>query len=367
VAEDLMVMSPTMEYRKLGATGITVSTYALGTMMFGAWGNPDAGECTEMVHRALDAGVNLVDTADVYDQGRSEEIVGRALDGRRDDVILATKLFNPMGADINRQGASRRWVIRACEESLRRLRTDWIDLYQVHRLDEDTDLDQTLSALSDLVHQGKVRAIGTSTFPASSIVEGQWVSERRGHERFVTEQPPYSVLARGVEAEILPTCQRYGVGVLVWAPLNGGWLTGKYRLGTEPPNGSRANREPDHFDFEGPARERKAAVVEALSGVAAEAGVRLVDLAHAFVLEHPAVTSAILGPRTLDQLADVLSGAGTRLAPDVLDAIDRLVPPGTNLNPADAGWTAPWLSADRRRRVPSGASGDVLNHERRRP
>jgi aryl-alcohol dehydrogenase-like predicted oxidoreductase len=340
-----------MEYRTLGATGISVSTFALGTMMFGKWGNPDAAECTAMVHRALDAGVNLVDTADVYDDGRSEEILGSALAGRRDDVVLATKLFNPMGTDPNRRGASRRWVMQACEDSLRRLGTEWIDLYQVHRLDETTELDQTLSALSDLVRQGKVRAIGTSTFPASSIVEAQWVSERRGHERFRSEQPPYSVLARGVESEVLPVCERYRVGVLVWAPLNGGWLTGKYRLGTPPPPLSRAGREPDHFDFDGPVRERKAAAVEALAALAAEAGIRLVDLAHAFVLEHPAVTSAILGPRTLDQLDDVLAGAGTRLAPDVLDAIDRLVPPGTTINTADAGWTPPWLSTESRRRV----------------
>jgi len=354
----------TVEYRTLGTTGMTVSTYALGTMMFGAWGNPDVSECTAMVHRALDAGINLIDTADVYDGGRSEEILGGALTGRRDDVVLATKLFNPMGADPNRRGASRRWVVRACEESLRRLGTDWIDLYQVHRLDEDTELDQTLSALSDLVHQGKVRAIGTSTFPASSIVEAQWVSQRRGHERFVSEQPPYSVLARGVEAEVLPTCQRFGVGVLVWAPLNGGWLTGKYRLGADPPSASRAGREPAHFDFAGPAREGKAAAVDGLAHLAAEAGIRLVDLAHAFVLEHPAVTSAILGPRTLDQLEDVLAGAGTHLDPDLLDAIDRLVPPGTNLNPADAGWTPPWLSADRRRRVPSTAPTGITVPER---
>ncbi len=339
-----------MEYRVLGATGLSVSTFALGTMMFGVWGNPDVTECTSMVHHALDAGINFFDTADVYDQGRSEEILGGALEGHRDDVVLATKVFNPMGEDPNRWGGSRRWIMRACEDSLRRLRTDWIDLYQLHRLDERTDLDQTLSALSDLVHQGKVRAIGTSTFPPSAIVEAQWVAERRGHERFLSEQPPYSVLARGVEAEVLPVCQRYGIGAVVWAPLNGGWLTGKYRVGATPPGGSRASREPEHFDFDGPARERKSAVVESLTTLAADAGVRLVDLAHAFVLEHPAVTSAILGPRTLDQLTDVLDGAGARLTPDLLDAIDRLVPPGTNLNPADAGWSPPWLATAHRRR-----------------
>jgi aryl-alcohol dehydrogenase-like predicted oxidoreductase len=334
-----------VEYRTLGRTGVSVSCYALGTMMFGAWGNPDAAECTAMVRRALEAGINLVDTADIYDDGRSEEILGAALAGRRDDVVLASKFGNPMGDGLNTRGGSRRWVIRACEDSLRRLRTEWIDLYQVHRLDESTDLDETLSALADLVHQGKVRYIGTSTFPAWSLVEAQ----RARAGRPVTEQPPYSVLARGIEADVLPVCQRYGVSVLVWAPLNGGWLTGKYRGGGAEPS-SRAGREPEHFDFGTSFRPTKAAAVEALASVAAAAGLRLVDLAHAFVLAHPAVTSAIIGPRTLAQLDDVLPGAGTRLDLEVLDAVDEVVAPGTNLNPADAGWSPPWLAARHRRR-----------------
>ena len=338
-----------MEYRTLGRTGVSVSCYALGTMMFGRWGNPDAAECTAMVHRALDSGVNLVDTADIYDDGRSEEILGAALAGRRDDVVLATKFGNPMGDGLNTRGSSRRWVVRACEDSLRRLRTDWIDLYQVHRLDESTDLDETLGALADLVRQGKVRYTGTSTFPAWSLVEAQRTPVHGG--RPATEQPPYSALARGVEADVLPVCQRYDVGVLVWAPLNGGWLTGKYRGGAEA--SSRADREPAHFDYATTYRAAKAAAVEALFSIATEAGLRLVDLAHAFVLAHPAVTAAIIGPRTLGQLDDVLPGAGTALGPDVLDAIDRVVAPGTNLNPADAGWSPPWLSAtDRRRTAP---------------
>src|SRR5579862_5100720 len=336
-----------MEYRTLGRTGVTVSSYALGTMMFGAWGNPDVAECTAMVHRALDAGVNLVDTADIYDGGRSEEILGAALVGRRDDVVLATKVGNPMGDGPNTRGGSRRWVVRACEDSLRRLRTDWIDLYQVHRLDEATDLDETLGALADLVHQGKVRYTGTSTFPAWSLVEAQRTGVPGG--RPATEQPPYSALARGVEADVLPVCQRYDVGVLVWAPLNGGWLTGKYRGGAEA--SSRADREPAHFDYATTYRAAKAAAVEALFSIATEAGLRLVDLAHAFVLAHPAVTAAIIGPRTLAQLDDVLPGAGTVLGADVLDAIDKVVPPGTNLNPADAGWSPPWLAAAHRRRT----------------
>jgi len=340
----------TVGYRTLGGTGIRVSTLTLGTMMFGAWGNPDASECASMVHRALDAGINAVDTADVYDFGRSEEILGAALAGRRDDVVVATKFFNPMGTDPNRSGASRRWIIRACEESLRRLGTDWIDLYQVHRLDETADLDETLGALTDLVRQGKVRAVGTSTFPAWAIASARRIAASRGHVQVATEQPPYSILARGVEADVLPVCMAEGMGVLVWAPLNGGWLTGKYRGVTVAAPGSRAGREPDHFDFAGPARDRKVAAVEGLAALATDAGMRLIDLAHAFVLAHPAVTSAIIGPRTLEQLEDVLGGAGARLGPDLLDAIDAIVPPGANLHAPDAGWTSPWLAPERRRR-----------------
>jgi len=325
-----------MEYRVLGRSGIQVSAFCLGTMMFGRWGNPDADECIAMVDAALDAGVNFVDTADVYDFGTSEEILGRALKGRRDDVVVATKFFNAMSDDPNHRGNSRRWVMRAVEDSLRRLGTDWIDLYQVHRPDPNTDIDETLGALSDLVHQGKVRAIGTSTFPAHELVEAQWIAERRGRERFVSEQPPYSMMVRGIERDVLPVCQKYGLGVMVWAPLNGGWLTGKY-LGGRAPEGSRAAREPDHFDFEGPVHERKLAIVEQLAKVAGDAGLALVDMAHAFVLAHPAVTSAIIGPRTLEQCREVLRGSGVRLTADVLEAIDGIVPPGTDVNPADRG------------------------------
>jgi len=332
-----------VEYRVLGATGITVSTFALGTMMFGTWGNPDVAECTAMVDRALDAGINFFDTADVYDFGRSEEILGAALAGRRDDVVLATKCFNQMGADGNRRGGSRRWVTRACEDSLRRLGTDRIDLYQLHRLDETADLEDTLGAMTDLVRQGKVREVGTSTFPAWALAAAQEVSARRKLAPISTEQPPYSVLARGVEADVLPVCASHRMGVLVWAPLNGGWLTGKYRGAAVPAPSSRAGREPEHFDFGGPAHTAKVAAVEALATLAAEAGLRLIDLAHAFVLEHPAVTSAIIGPRTPAQLDDVLAGAGVRLTRDVLDGIDAIVAPGTNLHGPDGGWVSPWL------------------------
>jgi aryl-alcohol dehydrogenase-like predicted oxidoreductase len=216
-----------MKRRILGGTGISVSEYALGTMMLGAWGNTDHDDCVRIVHRALDAGINFVDTADVYAAGESEEIVGKALKGRRDDVVLATKFFNSMGPDANHGGNSRRWIIRAVEDSLRRLGTDHIDLYQVHRPDPATDIDETLGALSDLVRSGKVRAVGCSTFPAEQLVEAQWTAERRGHVRLRTEQPPYSMLARGAEAAVLPTAQRYGMGVLTWGPLSAGWLSGR--------------------------------------------------------------------------------------------------------------------------------------------
>jgi aryl-alcohol dehydrogenase-like predicted oxidoreductase len=329
---------------------MTVSTYCLGTMMFGRWGNPDEGECAAMVRAALDAGINFVDTADVYDFGTSEEFLGRAIAGVRDDLIVATKFHNAMGDDPNQRGNSRRWIMRAVDDSLRRLGTDWIDLYQVHRPDPATDIDETLGALGDLVHEGKVRAIGTSTFPAEQLVEAQWVAERRGRERFATEQPPYSMLARGVEAAVLPVCERYDLGVLVWAPLNGGWLSGKYGRGEAPPPGSRAAREPDHFDFNGPMHDRKLALVEQLTKLADVSGVRLIDMAHAFVLAHRAVTSAIVGPRTVEQLQDVLAGADVRLPADVLDEIDAIVPPGVNVNPVDAGWSAPELDDARLRR-----------------
>src|ERR1700716_1568973 len=224
-----------MEYRQLGGTGVRVSPLCLGAMMFGAWGNTDHEESTRIIDRALDAGINFIDTADVYARGESEEIVGKALEGRRDSVVLATKVHGSMGDDPNERGNSRRWIVRAVENSLRRLQTDWIDLYQIHRPEADTDVDETLGALSDLVHAGKVRYIGSSTFPASQIVEAQWVAERRGRERFVSEQPPYSILVREVEKDVLPTAQRYGMGVIPWSPLAGGWLTGRYRLGNDGP------------------------------------------------------------------------------------------------------------------------------------
>jgi aryl-alcohol dehydrogenase-like predicted oxidoreductase len=333
-----------VDYRLLGRTGIRVSPLCLGAMMFGAWGNPDRDDCQRMVHTALEAGINFIDTADVYDFGTSEEIVGEALKswpGDRGDIIVATKVNNAMDDGANHGGNSRRWIMQEAEASLRRLQTDYIDLYQIHRPDADTDLDETLGALSDLIHQGKVRAIGTSTFPAERLVEAQWVADRRGRERFHTEQPPYSIFARGIEADVLPTCQRYGLSAIVWSPLNGGWLTGKYQRGVEPPAGSRAMREPDHFDYGDPVRERKLDLVAELLKLAADAGVSLTHLALAFVLTHPAVSSAIIGPRTMAQLTDQLGAERHQLDDDILDAIDQLVPPGTDINPRDAGYVAP--------------------------
>jgi aryl-alcohol dehydrogenase-like predicted oxidoreductase len=319
-------------------------------MMFGAWGNRDHDDCIRIIHAALDAGVNFIDTADVYSGGESEEIVGKALKGRRDSVVLATKFVAPMSEDSNQRGASRRWIMQEVENSLRRLDTDHIDLYQAHRPDPTVDLEETLGALSDLVHEGKVRVIGSSTYPAEMIVEAQWAAERRGTERFRCEQPPYSIFARGIETAVLPTCKQYGMGVIPWSPLAGGWLTGKYRKGDETPTTGRAARIPDRFDFSKPENQRKLDLVEDLLKLAADAGLSLTHMAMAFVLEHPAVTSAIIGPRTMEQMTDVLGSADVRLSDDVLDAIDKLVPPGRTLNAADAGWESPSLRRSARRR-----------------
>jgi aryl-alcohol dehydrogenase-like predicted oxidoreductase len=333
-----------MEYRPLGATGVQVSPLCLGAMMFGAWGNPDHDESIRIIHRALDAGINFIDTADVYSRGESEEIVGKALaGGRRDDVVLATKFHGSMGDDPNERGNSRRWIMREVDESLRRLGTDWIDLYQVHRFDEGTDLDETLGALTDLVRAGKIRYLGSSTFPAHLIVEAQWVAERRGRERFVCEQPPYSMLVRGIEADVLPVCRQYRMAVIPWSPLAGGWLSGRYRKGAEPPASTRAGRIPRRYDLSLPENQRKLDAADRLAQLAEEAGLTLIELAIAFVLRHPAVTAPIIGPRTMEQLESQLPALDVSLDDELLDRIDEIVPPGTNFNPADAGWTSPWL------------------------
>ena len=341
-----------MTHRTLGHTGVKVSPLCLGAMMFGAWGNPDHDDGVRIIHRALDAGINFIDTADVYSRGESEEIVGKALAGRRDDVVLATKVHGTMGDDPNQFGNSRRWIVREVEDSLRRLKTDYIDLYQIHRPEADTDIDETLGALTDLVRQGKVRYLGSSTFPASQIVEAQWVARDRGRERFVCEQPPYSMLARAIEADVLPTCRRHGMGVIPWSPLAGGWLSGKWRKGEDAPDSSRAQRMPARYDLSDPANQRKLDAADALGRLADEAGITLIQMALAFVINHPAVTAAIIGPRTMEQLESQLGADEVTLDAELLDRIDEIVPPGTTVSAADTGWQNPALKPEARRRGP---------------
>ncbi|MBY5162732.1 aldo/keto reductase [Salsipaludibacter albus] len=360
-----------MEYRTLGASGIEVSTFSLGALMFGGRNNPDHDAGIAMIHRGLDAGINVIDTADVYSSGESEEIVGKALRGvRREDVVVATKVHGDMGPAAYggrlRQGNSRRWIMQAIDDSLRRLDLDHVDLYQLHRHDPRTDLAETLGALTDLVRMGKVRAIGCSTFPAHTIVESHAVSDRRNLERFVSEQAPYSILVRHVERDVLPVVAEHGMGAIVWSPLAGGWLTGKYQRGESPPAGSRADRMggSDHpvasrYDVSSAANAPKMDAVERLRPIAEAAGTSLTRLANAWVLHHPAVTSAIIGPRTIEQLDDVLAGQDLRLDDDTLDAIDAVVAPGTTLTEADRGWAPPWMEPAARRRPvrPGGTVG----------
>ncbi len=342
-----------MEYRTLGRTGVKVSSLCLGAMMFGSWGNPDHDECARIINRALDEGINFIDTADVYSGGESEEIVGKALasasPSKRDDIVLATKVHGNMGDGPNRQGNSRRWVLAECEASLRRLRTDYIDLYQIHRPDLDTQIDDTLSALTDLVHAGKIRYFGTSTFPAWMVVEAQWASERRHLERFSTEQPPYSLLVRGVEADLLPVCQRYGMGVLTWGPLAGGWLSGRFGSGRDNTS-RRSARLPERYNLEDPANQAKLAAVDELAQLAQKAGYSLPEMAIAFVLNHPAVTSAIIGPRTMDHLTGLLKTSELHLDDGILDRIDEIAPPGRDINHVDRGWAHPSVTDPRARR-----------------
>jgi aryl-alcohol dehydrogenase-like predicted oxidoreductase len=332
-----------MRYRPLGGTGMRVSSYCLGTMMFGAEGNPDHDQCIRIVHAALESGINFVDTADAYSDGEAEVIVGKALATHRDEVILATKGHFPMGEGVNRSGNSRRWLRIAVEDSLRRLNTDWIDLYQVHRPDSDTDIAETIDALTDLVREGKIRAFGSSTFPADQIVAAQETANRRGLLPLHTEQPPYSMLARGIEAAVLPVCQRYGMGVLIWSPLASGFLSGRIRRDravTETMN--RPLVQPERFDLSRPQNQVKLEAVERLTEVATDAGCSLPEMAVAFTLSHPGVTSAIIGPRTLDQLRATLAGSRVTLDDATLDRIDAIVPPGTNLT-TDGLWRDPAL------------------------
>jgi aryl-alcohol dehydrogenase-like predicted oxidoreductase len=336
---------------------VQVSAHCLGAMMFGPWGTPDHDECIRIIHKALDAGINFVDTADAYSAGESEVIVGKALKGRRDEVVLATKVHFPTGRGQNDRGNSRLYIMREVEASLKRLDTDHIDLYQIHRPDPAVDHEETLGALSDLVRQGKIRYAGSSTYPGWMIVEARWAAEHRTLTSFVCEQPPYSILARAVEQDVFPVVQRHGIGAIVWSPLAGGWLTGKYRRGEDVPADSRAARVrqfnprvADRFDMDRETNRRKLEVVDDLTLIADKAGVPLIHMALAFTLAHPAVTSAIIGPRTMEQLDDILTGADVRLDSETLDAIDEIVPPGVTIEDADRGWEPPWLSRENRRR-----------------
>ena len=344
-----------MEYRPLGQTGISVSQLCLGAMMFGAWGNPDHDDAIKIIHRALDAGINFIDTADGYSAGESEVILGKALaGGRRDDVVLAVKFGVSFGGDPNRRGGSRRWITQSVEGSLRRLRTDWIDLYQLGAPDPNTDIDETLGALTDLVQAGKIRSFGASKVPASQIVEAQWTADRRGHGRFRTEQPPYSMLTRAIEYDLLPTCLRHGMGVLAYSPLAEGWLSGRYRKGQQaggPGSPARA-RNPVAFDAASPANAAKLDAADALGALADEAGITLIQMAVAFAVRHPAVTSAIIGPRTMEHLDGYLAADGTELSSDMLDRIDQIVPPGATIDVTDNRWefgTRSLEAASRRR------------------
>jgi len=344
-----------MRHRILGGTGIEVSTHCLGTMMFGASGNPDHDDSIRIIHTALDHGINFVDTADMYSAGESEEIVGKALRGRRDEVVLSTKVHFQMGEGPNRSGNSRRWIMREVEASLKRLRTDWIDLYQIHRPDHRTDIEETLSALTDLVRQGKIRAFGSSAFPAHETVEAYHVARQRGLYRFRTEQPPYNILARGIEGDVLPTAQRLGMGVLTYSPLGWGFLTGRYRKGREADlSQGRAALAPERFDPSIPVNAAKLEIVEELVKLADELGCTLPALAIAFAASHPAVTSVILGPRTMEQLEGLLKGASLVLDDSVLDRIDELVPPGTNVYHPVGLWSPAPLADPALRRRPLG-------------
>ena len=336
-----------MERRVLGGTGISVSEFAFGAMMLGKRGNPDHREGIAMIHTALDAGINIIDTADIYSGGECEEIVGKAIAGRREDVVLATKFGLPIGGDPNTQGGSPRWIKRAVENSLRRLNTDYIDLYQMHRPDYFTDIDETLGALSDLVRSGKVLAIGCSTFAPDLIVEAHWAAERGGHRHFRTEQPRYSILNRSIEANVLPLAERYRMGVLTYGPLATGWLSGR----ADPTAGYRnKGASGGEFDLTVVANQVKADAVTKLTAVARDAGLPLTHLALAFVRSHPAVTSVLIGPRTPEQLSDLLASDGVRLSEDVLDRIDEIVPPGTDINPADIYFATPPAVEDKRMR-----------------
>ncbi len=325
-----------METNPLGKTGILVSRFCLGAMMFGGMGNNDHDDCVRIIHRAIDAGINFIDTADVYSNGESEIIVGKAIKNKRDNVVIATKFFFPMGEDVNQRGGSRQWIVKEVENSLKRLGTDFIDLYQIHRYDQSTDLEEILFTLTELVRQGKIRYFGSSMFPPDRIVESHWVAEKRGLMRFRCEQPWYSIFSRDIERFVLPTCHRYGMGVIIWSPLDGGFLSGKYKttkdLTADTRIGRFATRFLGGFDPEAEIYQRKLGLVKELTKISDEAGITIAQMSVAFTLEHPYVTSAIIGPRTMEHLESLLPAAEMKLDRVVLDKIDELVLPGSNVN-----------------------------------
>ncbi len=336
-----------MEYVCLGHSGLKVSRLCLGTMTLGRWGNPDHADCIRIVHKALDEGINFIDTANRYAMGESEEIVGKALEGRRNDVVLATKVFMPgMGGLLDR-GTSRRHIMLQVEDSLRKLRTDWIDLYQIHRNDKDTPLEETMGALTDCVRQGKVRYLGVSTgtqaesramhFPGWKMVESLWLADRQHLERFISTQPPYSIFTREAEREIFPVCRTHGFGAIVWSPIEGGWLSGRYRKGRPVPEDSRARNQTEfgafvapRFDMTSPQAQRRLDVVEELAAMAESLGVSLARYATAWTLLNPAVTSAIIGPRVMPQLEDTLPAGDVKIPEEHRKRIDALVGWGEN-------------------------------------
>jgi len=340
-----------MQYRTLGRTGVQVSTLVLGAMNFGALGRTTQDEVTAMVDVALDGGINLIDTADMYGRGQSEELVGKAIAGRRDDIVLATKVWGPMSDERNHRGSSRRWLVTELEHSLRRLGVDHVDLYQIHRWDPTTSDEETLSALTDLQRAGKIRYFGTSTFPAYRLVQAQWAAHEQRLSRYVTEQPSYSILQRGVESDVLPVTEQYGLGVLAWSPLASGWLSGAIRAGQHITT-SRSALMPERFDTAAPANRARLDAVERLAAVADQAGLTMIQLALGFVTAHPGVTSAIIGPRTMEHLHSQLAAADTVLSADVLDAIDAIVAPGVDLAAHEKNDTPPALLDAARRRRP---------------
>jgi len=339
------------DLRTLGRTGVRISPFVLGAMNFGSRGGTSHEESIALIHRALDAGINAIDTADTYSRGESETIVGKALLGRRDDVVLAGKFHNAVDDDPTHRGNSRRWIVRAVEDSLRRLQTDHLDLYQVHRPERVTELDETIGALDDLVTAGKIRYYGTSVYSPGELIEAQWIADRRKLNRPATEQVPYSLLVRGIERETLPIAGKYGLGVISYGPLAAGWLSGKYRIGAEQPTSHRADLIPGRFDVDNPANAEKLAAADALAVLAEEAGLSLVQLAIGFVLSHPHISATIVGPRTGEHLDAYLGAADVVLDDDVVDRIDKIVAPGTIFHERDTGTVAPALGDPALRRT----------------